>query len=118
MQTVSRNQHFPRHLHGQFLRAMSDWHGYLDQLPGPEALDDSHLLVIQSVYHSSYLYPKEIYEALIGYFDKIEVTPDYLLEVDATTIKKLMTKDNVITELMLLLDICRCFEQKKIKLKK
>ncbi|MBW5812561.1 hypothetical protein H0I61_11330 [Yersinia kristensenii] len=118
VQTAGRNQqNFARHLHGQFLRAISDWHGYCNQLPAPEALDDVNLFVIQSVYHSSYLYPKEVFQALNGYFDKVAVTSDYLLEVDAMLIKKLMTKDNIITELMALLDICRSHEQHKVKLK-
>ncbi|OCQ52847.1 hypothetical protein Ppb6_01906 [Photorhabdus australis subsp. thailandensis] len=118
VQSTRRNQRdFARRVNGDLLRAISDWHGYVDQLPEPEELDDATLFVVQSAYHSRYLYPKDVYEKLSVYLEKLEMNTDDLLEVDAELIQNLLARDNVISDLMTLLNLCRCYEKHKVRLK-
>ncbi|EKT60077.1 hypothetical protein [Providencia sneebia] len=117
----SRNQrHLARHIQGHMLRALTDWHGFIESLPEIEQLDDAYLFVLHSVYQSQHLYPKDVYNKLSVYFEKMALhfknTPE--LEVNSSLINKLITKDNVISNLMAILNLCRRYEQRKVKLKR
>ncbi|EKT64609.1 hypothetical protein [Providencia burhodogranariea] len=121
VQMTSRNQrHLARHIQGHMLRALSDWHGFIESLPEIDQLDDAYLFVLHSVYQSQHLYPKDVYKQLSGYFEKLELhfknTPE--LEVNASVVQQLITKDNVISNLMAILNLCRRYDQRKVKLKR
>ncbi|EMA4781814.1 hypothetical protein U3C50_001528 [Providencia rettgeri] len=121
VQMSGRNQrHLARHIQGHMLRALTDWHGFIDGLPEVEQLDDAYLFVLHSVYQSKHLYPKDVYNKLSSYFEKLEVCLDNMpeLEANAQLAHQLLTKDNVISNLMAILNLCRRYEQRKIKLKR
>lgn len=121
VQMTSRNQrHLARHIQAHMLRALSDWHGFIESLPEIDQLDDAYLFVLHSVYQSQHLYPKDVYKQLSGYFEKLALhfknTPE--LEVNASVVQQLITKDNVISNLMAILNLCRRYDQRKVKLKR
>lgn len=120
VQMTARNQrHVAKHIQSQMLRSLSDWHGFIDSLPELEDLDDAYLFVLDSIHQSSYLYPKDIHKKLNDYLEKValHVNSSRSLEVNASIVQLLITKDNVISNLMTLLNLCRQYEQRKLKLK-
>lgn len=121
VQMSSRNQrHLARHIQGHMLRALTDLHGFIESLPEIEQLDDAYLFVLHSVYQSQHLYPKDVYNKLSVYFKKMALhfkdSPE--IEVNSSLINKLITKDNIISNLMAVLNLCRKYDQRKVKLKR
>ncbi|WP_114785439.1 hypothetical protein [Vibrio tetraodonis] len=115
--TPQHQRQFAKMLNSYQLRALRDWHGFTEALPGKKQLNDAQLFILQAANHCQHLYPASLRKKMKQYLESLGELGEGM-EADSEALQQLVAYEHYLEGLLSMLVLCRKYDKRERKYKK
>ncbi|WP_318452410.1 hypothetical protein [Photobacterium leiognathi] len=117
LMTPQQQRQFAKILNSYQLKALRNWHGFTQELPEKQSLNEAQLFILKAANQCQHLYPASIHNEMNHYLESLGILTEGM-DANSKVLQQLVAYEHYLMGLLSILALCRKYDVREHQCKK